>query len=111
MHRHVQVSSTLIHAYLDESCSPRPAGLQEYLVCAVVLEECDAQSARESLRPLLRPGQRKLHWTDESSSSRNRIINVLASLEQMSAVVSHVGVRRSKTERFRRKCLAWVFHR
>lgn len=96
-------------AYIDESSSGRPNNRQEYLVCAVVVGSTDTEAARDTLAPLLRPGQKKLHWTAESLRSRARIVETLASLEHMSAIISHISEPSPKTERFRRKCLECLY--
>ncbi|WP_231887284.1 hypothetical protein [Dietzia timorensis] len=92
-------------AYVDESSSLRGDSHQEYMVCAAVIEECHVVHTRNVLRPLLLPGQIKLHWSDERPSRHRKIVDVLAQLDSMLLVVTHRSTRTKKTERFRRKCL------
>lgn len=98
------------NAYLDESSVARSEAAQEYLVCAALLEPDQVDMVREELRPLLRPGQIKLHWTDESSSSRRRIVQAIGALGPMNVIVTHLSERQRKTERFRRKCLEVLYY-
>ncbi|MGL3151665.1 hypothetical protein ACSS7Z_15055 [Microbacterium sp. A82] len=97
-------------AFIDESSAARGDELQEYMIAAVLIpaDRCDA--VREALRPLLLPGQIKLHWTDESESRRRVIIQRLCELETVNVVVTHVSRRQRKTERFRRKCLEDLYY-
>ncbi|WP_156759148.1 hypothetical protein [Microbacterium karelineae] len=79
-------------AFVDESSAARPGGKQVYLVCAAILETSRLSAEREALMPLLRPGQRKLHWRDESAVGRRRVADLLAERQLMSAVVTHVAL-------------------
>lgn len=96
-------------AYADESSAPRGMDRQEYLVCAAVIEKTDADPIRELLRPLLLPGQRKLHWSDESGRRRREIVGVVAGLEAMQVIITHRSTPSRKTERYRRKCLEQLY--
>lgn len=74
------------------------------------MNAADEDAIREELRPLLLPGQIKLHWTDERESRRRRIVSAIASLEPMNFIVAHLSERQAKTERFRRKCLETLYY-
>lgn len=69
----------------------------------------DADPIRELLRPLLLPGQRKLHWSDESGRRRREIVGVVAGLEAMQVIITHRSTPSRKTERYRRKCLEQLY--
>ena len=97
-------------AYVDESSCIRSETTQEYLIGAAILDAADEAAIREELRPLLLPGQIKLHWTDEQESRRRRIVSAIASLEPMNFIVAHLSQRQAKTERFRRKCLETLYY-
>lgn len=97
-------------AYVDESSCNRSDSTQEYLIGAAIMDAADEAAIREELRPLLLPGQRKLHWTDERESRRRRIVAAIASLEPMNFIVAHLSQRQAKTERFRRKCLETLYY-
>lgn len=97
-------------AFADESNCTRTESTQEYLVGAALLEPADIDAIRDELRPLLMPGQVKLHWTAESSRRRRTIVDALRSLGPMTVVVSHLSKRNRKTERFRRKCLEALYY-
>ncbi|WP_231595124.1 hypothetical protein [Salinibacterium sp. SWN1162] len=98
-------SPITFHAFADESSANRGESQQEYLIGAALVPVDECEDVRERLRPLLLPGQIKLHWTDESESRRRRIIALLCELGTMNVVIAHRSTRQKKTERFRRKCL------
>jgi len=83
---------------------------QEYLVCAALIPTGSCDDVRERLRPVLLPGQIKLHWTDESERRRRDIVARIVDLGPMSVVVAHLDERSRKVERYRRKCLESVYH-
>lgn len=99
-----------LRAFLDESSVVLNDARQEYLIGAAILESSECDAVREELRPLLLPGQIKLHWTDEGVRRRTAIIDAIASLGPMNVIVSHVSERQYKTERFRRKCLELLYY-
>jgi len=92
-------------AFADESSANRGENQQEYLIGAALIPADKCETLREKLRPLLLPGQIKLHWTDESEPRRRSIIKLLCELDAMNVVIAHRSARQKKTERFRRKCL------
>lgn len=96
-------------AYIDESSARRPPRNQEYMVCAAILESDDLDTVRAELRPLLLPGQIKLHWTDERTSRRRKIVETLSTIDSMQAVITHRSALSKKTERYRRKCLEQMY--
>lgn len=96
-------------AFADESSANRGAKQQEYLIGAALVPAGDCETVRDTLRPLLLPGQIKLHWTDESEARRRAIIASLCELEPMNVVIAHRSARQKKTERFRRKCLGGLY--
>jgi len=97
-------------AFIDESSAQRGPAHQEYLICAALIPAPRIEDARARMSDLLRPGQRKLHWTDESSKSKLRIVETIAGIEPLSVVVSHLSERMKRTERFRRKCLEQIYY-
>lgn len=99
-----------MRAFLDESSSVLTDDRQEYLVGAAILDSAFCEAVRDELRPLLLPGQIKLHWTDESTRRRARIIDAIVGLGAMQVIVSHVSQRQNRTERFRRKCLESLYY-
>lgn len=96
-------------AYIDESSARRPPRNQEYMVCAAILEYDDLDKVRAELRPLLLPEQIKLHWTDERTSRRRKIVETLSTIDSMQAVITHRSELSKKTERYRRKCLEQMY--
>lgn len=101
--------SSQLFAYLDESSALRPSGQQEYMVCAAIIEAEELERVRQELLPLRLPGQIKLHWTDEREARRRRIVDVVASVESMQAIITHRSEFNKKTERYRRKCLEQMY--
>lgn len=97
-------------AYIDESSALRSADHQEYMVCAAIVDANDAETIREALYPLRLPGQVKLHWRDESNRRRMDIVEKIASIDSMQAIVTHRSTPSRKTERFRRKCLEQMYY-
>ncbi|RII95472.1 hypothetical protein DZF95_00870 [Clavibacter michiganensis] len=102
--------ASAFRAFLDESTASRGDERQEYLVCAALIDETDCDSIREQLRPLLLPGQIKLHWTDESDRRHRDIVSRIVELGPMNIVVSHLDTYRKKVERYRRKSLETLYH-
>lgn len=101
--------NTQLAAFADESSVPRGPDRQEYLICAAIIDTGELDSIREILRPLLLPGQRKLHWTDESDRRRREIVAMLTEIDAMQVIVTHRSARSRKTERYRRKCLEQLY--
>ena len=54
-----------VHAFIDESQRGR-----FYLVCVVLVDPGDLPAVRVQLRALLMPGQRRLHFVNESARRR-----------------------------------------
>jgi hypothetical protein len=92
-------------AWVDESGSDGKADPDTYLLAAAICEVATAELARASLRSLLSPGQRKLHWRDESDKRRRQIVEHLAGMHLEHVVVVRNGMPGERFERRRRKCL------
>lgn len=102
------VESSLV-AYADESSVRHNDDHQEYLVCAAILERSKLEEIRQELRPLLLPGQMKLHWTDEGSRRRRQIVLTVSGLDVFQVIVTNRSQVNRKTERYRRKCLETLY--
>lgn len=98
-----------MRGFIDESSAVRSGTRQEYLVGAAVVPPGDCEDIRAELKPLLLPGQIKVHWTDESEKRRQTIVDAIIGLGAMNFVVTHVSERSNKTERFRRKCMERLY--
>lgn len=96
-------------AYIDESSAYRPPNRQEYMICAAIIDSQDLEQVREELRPLLLPGQVKLHWTDERNSRRRKIVETLSGIDSMQVIITHQSEISKRTERHRRKCLEQMY--
>jgi hypothetical protein len=62
------------HVFVDES---KRGG---YLVTSAAMLPGDLNRARQAIRGLILPGQRRLHFTHESDNRRKQILDVLAAL-------------------------------
>lgn len=105
----MDLTSTGMRAFVDESSCVRTATTQEYLIGAAIVDGGDCDAIRDNLERLRLPGQIKPHWTDESDRRRRSITETIAALGTMHVVVAHLSGRNRKTERFRRKCLETLY--
>lgn len=78
-------------------------------MCAAIIDSDDLDTVRQELLPLRLPGQIKLHWTDERSARRRKIIDTLSGLDSMQMIITHHSEVSRKTERYRRKCLEQLY--
>lgn len=92
-------------AYVDESESNQRLDPHTYLLAAALIDDEHTAEARAEVRGLLRPGQCKLHWREESAESRARITKAVAALPALHVIVVRTGVPGERSERRRRKCL------
>ncbi|WP_326957317.1 hypothetical protein [Amycolatopsis sp. NBC_01286] len=67
-------ASVTAHVFVDET---KQGG---YLITAAAVLPGDLGRARQSMRGLVLPGQRRLHFTHESDGRRKRILDVVAEL-------------------------------
>lgn len=63
-----------MHVFADETKD------RGYMVAAAVLPSGDVSAARRGVTGLLRPGQRRLHFTKERDSRRRQIIDAMCGL-------------------------------
>lgn len=93
-------------AWVDESGSNSTKDPGTYILSAAVCFAEDIEETRQATRLLLKKGQRKLHWIDESAERRLTIIETISGfpLENIVVVRSYPDVC-DKPERRRRKCL------
>ncbi|RKR75181.1 hypothetical protein [Frondihabitans australicus] len=76
-----------------------------YLMAAVAVSENDLVKLRKALRKLVLPGQRRLHFTNESDARRRQILAALVAME----VGVHLFSSRSKRQAVAREaCLVAV---
>lgn len=97
-------------AFMDESESDRRADPHTYILAAALMDADAAEDVRKTLRGLLVPGQRKLHWRDEPAPRKALIAERIASLDALHLIVVRDDRRGESSERRRRKCLermAW----
>lgn len=69
-------------AFSDES---ERAGVM--LLSVVTIAPGDVEAARRALRGLLLPGQRRVHTAKESATRRRAVVDTVARIERLSAVV------------------------
>lgn len=89
-----------MQAFVDESYSEN-----RYAFGAAILRTVDLDNARERMRALLLPGQRKVHWRDENTKRRDQILTVIASIPSDRLVVVRTSLRQERPERRRRLCM------
>jgi len=95
----------VLKAWGDESKSSFRLDPGAYIFGAIITNGSKSESdARDSLRGLLLPGQKKPHWRDESDKRRDQIIEVLSDCSIGGIVVTRVGNLNERDERRRRKC-------
>lgn len=100
------VGPVLLHAFGDESQRTIAPGEAIYVMAVAVLPADRCAPARDLLRPLLRRGQKKLHWRTEGAASRAKITQVVAEIAGLHNLVV-IGARYEpkKQERARAKVL------
>jgi len=98
----------VLKAWGDESKSSYRRDPGTYIFGAVITDGTKAEeAAREVLKQLLLPGQRKTHWRDESDKRRDRIIEAIGECGLDGIVVTRVGTVDERDERQRRKCFEY----
>lgn len=93
------------YAFVDESESNRRLDPDVYILAASIMPAESRDSVREIAQGLRLPGQRKVHWRDESEKRRRLLAEAVASLAVMHLVVVRVGRVGEPSERKRRKCM------
>jgi len=88
-----------VHAFVDESARP-----PRYLVTAAIVEPANVRRLRRSMRALLRPGQRELHFYKEKPVHRKHLADTIARLPVEVNVYTRSWHRRD--EPARQDCLA-----
>ena len=88
-----------VHAFIDESQRGR-----FYLVCVVLVDPGDLPAVRVGLRALLMPGQRRLHFVNESARRRRGLLAAMSKLP----VRARVYTSTKKEPLARRQALAAI---
>lgn len=101
-----------MRAWVDESGSDRVRDPGTYVLAAAVGCRRAESAAREQIRPLLLPGQVKVHWRDESDKRRDIICRAVVACDLRLLAVVRVGTDAAgeRPERSRRKCLERLLH-
>lgn len=92
-------------SYVDESQSDRVLDPDTYLLAAALCHPDDLDAIRTTMRGMLLPGQRKLHWRAESNKRRRQIVEAISAAPVEHLVVVRGGRAGEKPERRRRACL------
>jgi len=92
-------------AWGDESGSNAKLDPGTYILGAVILERRHVDEVRQAASELIRKGQHKRHWRDESAGSNKAIIETITKLPIENYVVVRANCVDDKIERRRRKCL------
>lgn len=93
-------------AWVDESGSNHVLDPNTYILAAALCLTDEADNARERMKQLRLPGQRKVHWRDEDQRRHRKVTQTIAGLTEL----EHVVVVRStdtpdRSERRRRKAM------
>ncbi|WP_415957146.1 hypothetical protein [Streptomyces sp. 021-4] len=93
-------------AFMDESESDQRTDPNTYLLAVTLVRPGTVDAVRSAMLSLRAPGQRKLHWHNESSRRRALVIKDVAALSAQHLIVVRDGRPGEASERRRRKCLA-----
>jgi len=88
-----------VHAFVDESARP-----PQYLIAAAIVEPSRVRLLRQSMRALLMPGQRELHFKKEKPLRRRALADAIARLPVEVCVYSHSW--QNHDEPARQACMA-----
>lgn len=89
-----------MHAFVDESYTD-----SRYTFGVCLLEPYDLDDARERMRSLLLPGQKKVHWHEENTKRRRVIARTVASISARHLIVVRHSSVSERPERQRRLCM------
>jgi len=92
-------------AWGDESGSISSIDPGVYVMAAVIAGAQHADALRDGVRPLLRKGEKKLHWRTDADRRHDSVIGAIVELPIEAFVVVRRGPATDKSERRRRKCL------
>ncbi|MBA8827799.1 hypothetical protein FHX42_005206 [Saccharopolyspora lacisalsi] len=93
-------------AYVDESEPARHDDPGVYLLAAALVEQAQHESLTTAVRSWCLPGQRKLHWHNESAERRAQLATAVAEFDVLHLVVVRLGgLDGERSERRRRLCL------
>jgi hypothetical protein len=95
----------MITAWGDESQSNGTLDPGTYILAAALTFDDDIETIREGMTRLLLPGNRKVHWRDDSAARHRRVADTIAKLPVEGFVVVRHAPQDSP-ERSRRKCLS-----
>ncbi|MEU0521718.1 hypothetical protein [Streptosporangium sp. NPDC006007] len=96
-------------AWGDESGSSERLDPGTYMMAAAMGEPDAVTHLRDAMRSLLLKGQRKVHWHDESSDRRLKVVDAIADMPIEGFVVVRSSGEVDRIERRRRKCLEALF--
>lgn len=97
------VTAMTATAYVDESVRENAPGV--YVLAAAIVPDEHAPALRTALRDLLLPGEKRLHWHDESDQARSHLVKTLSSLGIPAVVAVSTPMGRTRQERARALCL------
>lgn len=95
----------LFVSFVDESGSNRTLDPGTYLLSAAIVEPHRLLEIRDSMAQLALPGQKKLHWRDESDLRRLLIARSIYDFSLEHLVVVRSDAPDDRPERQRRRCL------
>jgi hypothetical protein len=74
-----------MHAFVDESIRRR------YLLCAAMVRPENLDDSRRELRMMLLPGQRRLHFSQESAPRRKALLSRMSRMNVQAAIYECAG--------------------
>lgn len=86
--------SSQFAAWLDESGSNHKLDPNTYMIAAAVFLDESVDQAREAMEGLRMPGERKIHWRDDSPERHLEVATAIAHMD----AIEHVVVVRSRPD-------------
>jgi hypothetical protein len=83
-----------VHAFVDES-----ARNGRYLIAAAIVDPAHLSQLRRTMRQLLLPGQRELHFQQEKPSRRRRLADTIACQQVEVRIYARSSLRRDEPAR------------
>ncbi|TJZ94889.1 hypothetical protein FA951_13460 [Dermacoccus nishinomiyaensis] len=94
-----------VRAWIDESGSDHRLDPGTYILAAAITKIEREDDVRRAMEELRLPGQKKLHWRDESHRRQRHISATVAGLKQAHLVVVRTSDPSDTMKRRRNKCL------
>lgn len=97
-------------AFVDESGSDSHRDPGTYILSAAIITQDDIAEVRTAMTSLILPGQKKLHWRDESSKRQMEITKTISGLPSEHLIIVRDNAQGDRIERRRRACLSRLLY-